>query len=137
MKLNVITAVIIGTFAVIFLRHAMGLPWTATRIAGLAIAAPALALLLLARLQLGRAFSIRPKASNLVTSGLYSRIRNPIYVFGSMFILGLIIWADRPRLLLIFLLLIPMQIYRARKESEVLEARFGAEYVQYKQRTWF
>jgi protein-S-isoprenylcysteine O-methyltransferase Ste14 len=31
----------------------------------------------------------------------------------------------------------PMQIVRARKESQVLEEKFGDEYRQYKQRTWF
>ena len=73
----------------------------------------------------------------MVTSGLYSRIRNPIYVFGSLFILGAIIWMGRPRLLLIFAVIFPMKIYRGGKEAEVLEAKFGAEYREYKQKTWF
>lgn len=43
----------------------------------------------------------------------------------------------RPRLLLIFAVIFPMQIYRGGKEAEVLEAKFGAEYREYKQKTWF
>lgn len=137
MRTNVITFALIVLMASVFLRQAMTLPWTPSRIIGLAIAAPALLLVLTARIQLGRAFSVRAKASNLVSTGLYSRVRNPIYVFSALFILGLIIWTGRPLLLLIFAILIPMQIYRSRKESEVLEAKFGDEYRRYKQQTWF
>ncbi len=68
--------------------HFWGPPWTVARIAGLAIAIPCFLLLALARVQLGRAFSVQAKASTLVTSGLYSRIRNPIYVFGGLAIAG-------------------------------------------------
>jgi len=137
MRAIVLTFALIVAAAVVLFRQSMGLPWTMSRIIGVAIAAPALLLLLTARIQLGRAFSVRAKASNLVTSGLYSRIRNPIYVFSALFILGLIIWSGRPLYLLIFAVLVPMQIYRSRKESAVLEAKFGEEYRNYKQRTWF
>jgi protein-S-isoprenylcysteine O-methyltransferase Ste14 len=113
------------------------LPWTTERIIGLGISLPSLLLVLTARVQLGRAFSVRAKATHLVTSGLYSRVRNPIYVFSCLFILGIIIWPDEPWFLLIFAVIMPMQIYRARKESEVLQAKFGAEYLDYKRKTWF
>lgn len=137
MKLNIITLAIIAVGLMLFLWRAVQLPWTPYRIIGLAIAMPALLLLVLARLQLGRAFSVRAKASNLVTTGLYSRIRNPIYVFGALIFLGIIIWTGRPWLLLILAVLVPMQIFRARQESRVLEAKFGAEYLDYKRKTWF
>lgn len=137
MKLNIVTFALILVMAVVFLRQALLLPWTANRIAGLAIAAPALLLVLTARIQLGRAFSVRARASSLITTGLYSRIRNPIYVFSSFFILGIIIWSGRPMFLILLAILIPMQIFRSRKESEVLEAKFGEKYRQYKQSTWF
>ena len=83
MKLNIITLAIIAVGLMLFLWRAVQLPWTPYRIIGLAIAMPALLLLVLARLQLGGAFSVRAKASNLVTTGLYSRIRNPIMVQNS------------------------------------------------------
>jgi protein-S-isoprenylcysteine O-methyltransferase Ste14 len=137
LKTNVVTFVLIVIFAGVFFRQALLLPWTANRIAGLTIAAPALLLVLTARIQLGRAFSVRAKASNLVTSGLYSRIRNPIYVFSALFILGIIIWSGRPAFLLLLAILIPVQIVRSRRESAVLEAKFGDEYRQYKRNTWF
>ena len=82
MKLNLATL----AFAIIDLSligmaaYAAHLPWTAWRIAGIAIAAPAFLLFVAARIELGRAFSVRAKATTLVTTGVYSRIRNPIYL---------------------------------------------------------
>ena len=137
MKLNIASLGLIATFVVFYAWKTSNLPWTPHRVAGLAIVVPALLLLVIARLQLGSAFSVRPKASTLVTSGLYSRIRNPIYVFGSLFVVGLSILIGFPWLLLILVPIIPMQIWRSRKEAAVLEAKFGDEYRTYKQKTWF
>lgn len=123
--------------AVLIGMRAMALAWTPARIAGVAIAAPALLLLVVARLQLGRAFSVQAKATTLVTTGLYSRIRNPIYVFGALMIAGIIIWFQKPLYLLAFVILIPMQVIRARKESKVLAEQFGTAYEDYKKQTWF
>jgi protein-S-isoprenylcysteine O-methyltransferase Ste14 len=33
--------------------------------------------------------------------------------------------------------LIPLQVFRVRKEEQVLEAKFGDAYRHYKRRTWF
>lgn len=131
---SLVLAVVLLALASWYLRD---LPWTPMRVAGVAIAIPALILLIVARLQLGRSFSVRAKASHLVSTGLYSRIRNPIYVFGTLLIVGIILWASRPILLLVLIVLIPVQIYRARREGQVLLAEFGEAYLEYKRRTWF
>ena len=137
MKLNLVTLAVIIIGLSLLGRQTAHLPWTAWRIAGLAIAAPAFLLFVAARIELGRAFSLQAKATTLVTTGVYSRIRNPIYVFGAIFILGIIIWTGRPWLLLIFALMIPLQVVRSRKEERVLTEKFGAAYLDYKQKTWF
>jgi len=137
MKLNLITLVVLIIGLSLFGMRVAHLPWTAWRIAGVAIAAPAFLLFVAARIELGRAFSVQAKATTLVTTGLYSRIRNPIYFFGGMLILGVIIWTGRPWLLLIFVVLIPLQVVRSRKEERVLTEKFGAAYLEYKQKTWF
>jgi protein-S-isoprenylcysteine O-methyltransferase Ste14 len=137
MRANIVTLVVIVVVVIVFLWHALSLPFTPMRLAGLALVIPAFPLLLVARLQLGAAFSVQAKASQLVTTGLYARIRNPIYVFGALLIAGAIIWAQRPVFLLVFLILIPLQIVRSRKEAQVLEAKFGDEYLEYKRKTWF
>lgn len=137
MRANVVTFIAIVFATIALLWETITLPLTPNRAVGLAIALPALLLLMTARIQLGRAFSVRAKASNLVTTGLYSRIRNPIYVFSALAILGFIIWTGQLALLLIFAVLIPAQIIRSRKESLVLEEKFGDEYREYRRKTWF
>ena len=137
MKLNLVTLVVVVGAVLLFVTHAAQLPWTTARIAGLTLAIPSFLFFVLARVQLGRAFSVQAKATTLVTDGIYARIRNPIYVFGGLMIAGMIIWAQRPSFLLVFVVLIPLQVVRSRKEAQVLQEKFGAAYLEYKQKTWF
>jgi protein-S-isoprenylcysteine O-methyltransferase Ste14 len=137
MKLNLVTLAVIIIGLSLYAMNAPHLPWTAWRVVGIAIAAPAFLLFVMARVQLGRSFSLRAKATTLVTTGVYSRIRNPIYIFGAIFILGIILWMGRPWLLLIFAVIIPLQVVRSRKEEQVLTEKFGSAYLDYKQKTWF
>lgn len=111
--------------------------WTALRIAGLCLMIAGFILWTIARFQLGAAFAVQAVARQLVTRGLYSKLRNPIYVFGSWVFAGAILVFGKPGWLLIFVLLIPLQIWRAKKESAVLEAAFGEEYRKYRASTWF
>lgn len=64
-------------------------------------------------------------------------IRNPIYVFGSLVIAEMILVIGKAMWLLIFVVIIPLQIQRARKGQAVLEAAFGEEYRKYRAGTWF
>ncbi|MFZ0396112.1 MAG: isoprenylcysteine carboxylmethyltransferase family protein [Terracidiphilus sp.] len=137
MKLNMITLAVVVVGLIAFAAHATHLAWTPWHIAGVAIAAPAFLLFVLARLQLGSAFSVEAKASKLVTTGLYARIRNPIYVFGALMILGGIVFVGRPWWLFILAVLVPLQVWRSGKEAKALEEKFGEEYREYKQETWF
>src|ERR1700745_1105858 len=111
--------------------------WTPLRMIGMASILVGFVLWTIARFQLGTSFAVKAEARQLVTGGLYSKIRNPIYVFGSMVIAGGILVFARPVWLLVFLLLIPLQLWRATKESAVLEAAFGDEYRRYRAGTWF
>src|SRR5580704_8565693 len=113
-------------------------PYGPTRLIGLVVALIGLAGVILSRYTLGRSFSIAPKATALVTTGIYSRIRNPIYVSGMIFLVGVILIVSRLQLLpAILIVLIPIQIIRARREAAVLEAKFGDAYREYRKRTWF
>ena len=138
MKLNVITLLVAlfafgcGAYFVITSHQ----PWTPLKIVGVAMAVPSCVLFLISRIQLGIAFSIKAKAKKLVTTGLYSRIRNPIYVFGGLFVAGVLLYL-RPIWLLVFFVLIPLQIVRMRKEEKVLAEKFGEGYQRYKAKTWF
>jgi protein-S-isoprenylcysteine O-methyltransferase Ste14 len=126
--------VVLIVIAIVVLRPGA---WNGARLAGLCIAVPAAVLLFTARWQLGRSFSVTPQAKELVTWGLYSKIRNPIYVFSALLLLGVLIALQYRYALLLLVVLIPIQIARAHKEAQVLEARFGEEYRNYRKGTWF
>ena len=111
--------------------------WTAVQTAGVCLLSAGFILWTVARFQLGASFSVSAQARQLVTHGLYSKFRNPIYVFGSCVIAGAILVFGRPLYLLIFVIIIPMQLWRSRKESAVLEATFGEDYRKYRAGTWF
>jgi protein-S-isoprenylcysteine O-methyltransferase Ste14 len=115
----------------------LGTPWTAQRIVGTILAGVGLCLVGLARFQLGESFAVRARAHKLVTHGLYSKIRNPVYVFGVVTFAGVIVIFQMPPLWLLLVALIIFQTIRARRESAVLEAAFGDEYREYRSRTWF
>ncbi len=112
-------------------------PWNSLRWTGAIVMVAAFILFSIAHAQLGSSFSITARARNLVTTGLYSRIRNPIYLFGGLLIVGVFLFLEQPRYLLIFLILIPLQLVRMRHEAKVLEEKFGDAYRQYKKSTWF
>jgi protein-S-isoprenylcysteine O-methyltransferase Ste14 len=113
------------------------LPWTALRILALLLTIAGIAAVAVARYQLGNSFTLSPQARTLVTYGLYSKIRNPVYVFSAIALAGLFVYIDRPIYLVSFLVLIPLQFIRAHIESRVLEEKFGDTYRQYKSKTWF
>jgi protein-S-isoprenylcysteine O-methyltransferase Ste14 len=137
MKLNILTSIfLIAALPGLALQFAHE-GWPPLRITGAAIAFASLVLILIARFQLGRAFSIRARATRLVTTGLYARLRNPIYIFGCFFFLGVAMYIPFWPLLLALILVIPMQIARARREAAILDAAFGETYRRYRRQTWF
>jgi protein-S-isoprenylcysteine O-methyltransferase Ste14 len=103
----------------------------------LSLSAVCAVLWFVARWQLGSAFSVAPEARRLVTRGLYSRIRHPIYVFGTMAFLFVVLALQGWFALIIWAVVILIQVRRARREERVLEETFGAEHVAYRSRTWF
>jgi protein-S-isoprenylcysteine O-methyltransferase Ste14 len=111
-------------------------PWTWMQTVGVCLMAIGFPLWLTAHVQLGSAFAVAAEARTLVTHGLYSRIRSPIYIFGSIGIAGAFLMLGRPYLLLLFAILIPLQVVRTRKEARVLEEKFGQEYLNYRRSTW-
>ena len=111
-------------------------PWTQVRIAGFILCVSAFSILTWARLNLGNSFSIAPEARKLVTNGVYSKVRHPVYTFGTLFIVGLIMYTGKLWFLVFLLLVVPLQIARARAEEKVLIAKFGDAYLNYKKSTW-
>ena len=112
-------------------------PWDLQRTMGEGVVAVGLSGIAVSRYHLGRSFSIRAEAHRLVTHGIYSKIRNPIYVFGILLFAGLVLVIHRPILWLGVLAIGVLQTLRARREARVLEAAFGGAYPDYRRRTWF
>ena len=112
-------------------------PWTAVRIAGAILAVTAYALVFVARIQLGTSFSVRPRAKELVTHGLYSRLRNPMYVFVDIMLFGLILALHLHWLFVILPVFAVFQARQARREAKVLQEKFGQAYFDYRRQTWF
>lgn len=113
------------------------IPWNAQRYIGTVLAVVGVSFIGLARYQLGKSFSIKAEAHALVTTGLYSKIRNPIYVFGLVMLIGLILVLQKPALWIVLVVVAIGQTVRARKEARVLEAAFGEQYREYRRKTWF
>lgn len=104
------------------------------RLLGLVLILVGLGVLTLARIQFEKESS---KQSGLVTRGVYSRIRHPIYLFSSIAFVGLLLYLNELRGIL---LLLPIQLVLsrlARREEQQLEALYGDQYRRYQQQTWF
>jgi protein-S-isoprenylcysteine O-methyltransferase Ste14 len=128
--IDVIACVVIAISAV-------GLrPHTGWWVAGLAILLVAFPLWMLARVQLGDAFSVRADPRRLVTTGLYARIRHPIYLFGTAAFFGAFLALQVWWLFLLWLALTPIEVVRLRREDRRLHEKFGAGYDRYRATTW-
>jgi protein-S-isoprenylcysteine O-methyltransferase Ste14 len=137
-SLQVFTAVQIVAIAVIlWIVFSIPRAWDLQRIIGTALMLIGICGIVAARLQLGKSFAITAEARELVTHGIYSKIRNPIYVSGAVMLAGFVLVLHRPVLWLVLLALIVMQTLRARREAKVLEAAFGDAYREYRRKTWF
>ena len=114
--------------------HWNGVP---NQIFGVILSLLSFALWIVSRRQLGNSFSIVPEASLLITYGIYSKIKHPMYIFSFLCLLGLFIAINNFYLYLLLFPLIVLQIIRIRKENLILKAKFGELYEHYSSNTWF
>jgi protein-S-isoprenylcysteine O-methyltransferase Ste14 len=108
-----------------------------SRIVGAVCVAIGVPLLVLSRVHLGRAFAIAPKATTLVTHGVYAKVPHPLYAFLDVALLGLVIALRTRWLVLGWLALVMVHGWAARREARVLEAAFGDAYRKYRAQTWW
>jgi len=68
---------------------------------------------------------------------MYSRIRNPIYIFSLLAFAGVLVSLDKPRLFIILLLFVCIEMIRGNSEKKILHETFGEEYKEYRRKTRF
>jgi protein-S-isoprenylcysteine O-methyltransferase Ste14 len=106
-------------------------------LAGLSLALVSWVFWLAARLQLGSSFARQVEVRRLVTTGLYSKLRHPIYVFVGLAFLGLIVAWQEWDLLAVWVIAALVLFLKSRREEQTLIQAYGAEYLEYRRRTWF
>lgn len=110
----------------------LSLTWSFARYVAALVTLMCYALWFIARVQLGNALAFFPKTSGpLVTRGLYSRLRNPIYIFGTGAMIGYICLLGNYWYFLLLIVVLPVQVIRSVAEHSVLKKKFGDDYVEY------
>lgn len=135
--LRPVDAVMFAFYLLLLVLAAIGGVRTAVWLVALGLSVVCAGLWVVARLELGRSFSVGAEAHELVTTGLYRHVRNPIYVFGTSAFLLVLLSLQGWQALVIWAVLVPVQVVRARREQQVLAEAFGAEYAAYRASTWF
>jgi protein-S-isoprenylcysteine O-methyltransferase Ste14 len=74
---------------------------------------------------------------NLVTEGLFSKIRHPMYFGFILWIFGWAIYHGAVLSLFLGFVAIGNVFYWQRSEERELESKYGAVYLQYRKNTWF
>lgn len=92
---------------------------------------------IVAKQQLGQAFSVNPQAAQLVVHGLYSVFRHPIYYFELLTFIGAAIFFWDVYVAGAVFFLFVVQLYRMHKENAVLREHFGDEYMRHVAHVWF
>lgn len=136
-KMKLIMPILYATLAVVFFVLTWPSVANTNHYIGTSATLAAFVLWIIARVQLGNAFSIGAKANYLVTSGLYSKLRHPVYYFSILAVIGIGVYIWQPLVLIPIVLLVVLEVYRIRKEEKVLSDTFGKTYAKYKAETWF
>lgn len=108
------------------------------RIVGGLMIALGLTLWVVSRATLGQAFTSSPSPKGFVTTGIYSRLRHPMYTGGFLLFLGFgFLFQSIIGLALTVLLILPLLVYSAVEEERQMLEKFGEEYVGYRKHTAF
>lgn len=86
---------------------------------------------------IGSSFQVSPKAKKLVTTGMYSKFRHPIYYSGILGDIGLVIYSLNWIILVIASIIFLIQLTRINNEERILTSKFKKKYIEYKNQTWF
>ena len=93
---------------------------------------------ILAMLTLGPSLAVLPGTDRLVTRGVYRYLSHPVYVGIVLTLSGLFLaCGSKICLTYVLVVVIPLNIFRARIEEQVLREQLGASYQHYRDTTFF
>ena len=103
---------------------------------GLFIGISGLSLWVVAMWSLGSSLAVLPGTAQLVTKGVYRVVRHPVYIGIVLTLTGLFVaCGSLACLIYVGVVVIPLNIFRAKAEEEVLLEQLGAIYKKYKDST--
>ena len=106
--------------------------------AGLSIGAVGVLLWAAAMWTLGSSLAVLPGTAHLVTKGVYRVFRHPVYIGIVLTLTGLFVACGSvPCLVYVLVVVIPLNIFRARAEEKVLLEQLGPAYQKYRDSTLF
>lgn len=107
--------------------------------AGLAAGLAGLAIWIFAMLCLGRSLAVLPSGGGgLVTRGVYKYLRHPIYVGVTLTLFGLLLACGSVfGMVYLAVIVVPLNLFRARLEEKALLEEFGERYRAYREKTLF
>ncbi|MEK9628102.1 MAG: isoprenylcysteine carboxylmethyltransferase family protein [Nitrospinota bacterium] len=106
--------------------------------AGLTVGGIGVIIWILSMFTLGPSLAVLPGTDKLVTRGIYRYMRHPIYVGIVLTLVGLFLACGSiPCLVYVFIIVIPLNIFRARAEEKELLQQLGNAYQQYRATTYF
>ena len=104
--------------------------------AGLSVGLVGVLLWMVAMWSLGSSLAVLPGTDQLVTKGVYRVFRHPVYIGIVLTLTGLFVaCGSLPCLVYVVVVVIPLNIFRAKVEEKVLLEQLGAVYKNYKDST--
>ena len=104
--------------------------------AGLSVGFVGVLLWMVAMWSLGSSLAVLPGTDQLITKGVYQVFRHPVYIGIVLTLTGLFVaCGSLPCLIYVVVVVIPLNIFRAKAEEEVLLEQLGAVYKNYKDST--
>ncbi|MBI5022281.1 MAG: isoprenylcysteine carboxylmethyltransferase family protein [Ignavibacteriales bacterium] len=139
MKFKIIIFILLTFVALpwIILRLLSKFPHDLMTYIGIGLIIPSFVLLIIAIFQLGDSLAVTPQAKELVTKGLYSKIRHPMYLFGMLLFLGFAMVTRDVISYVVCAFALVNVFWRVRRENRVLEEKFGDAYRRYHEQVWF
>ena len=108
------------------------------RIIGFIICAIGVIFIIAGIITLGEYFTTSIIPKGLVTTGIYSKIRHPMFTGAILVYIGIVvIFQSIIGFLLVIFILIPFFIYSAIEEEKILSKKFKDKYIAYKKKTLF